>query len=379
MSYFLFILAMLFFIIAIWLWVFSTKHASIFKLSDDGFHINFKKQPLFKLVVIKIGKFLLILFFLFLYLVWLLLQLILSGLPAAIFSYLLSLLFSLLIYIYSHKIILIELILSVIATIIFIYLLIRYHIYVLIQSFTTRVAKSLRYIYVLIQSFTTRVAKSLRLHRGDNIQEAVIEAIYLTYTYEGDARLPKRVYVGDSDNISVNLMRIISSLPPYGYLMSQKDEPTLKLLCQIENDRSFEIELQLEKPETFTVVGEKKISHPLRFEKTTNLPFRWNCCFPKSGNQKVSLNFNLVNPIETLKSSAKSLFRTDNQKVSLNFNLVTPIETKELGTISQTIRVGQLANLTLRQVQIIRSVVLVCGAKWIRGPEKPMEVQQLLA
>jgi hypothetical protein len=151
--------------------------------------------------------------------------------------------------------------------------------------------------------------------------------------YIGDVILPRKVYVGDSSNISINLRRIRSILSVVEEKFSSQDKSGGKFITlQIREDAILEIELQA----AALVFGSEKKKQKLSVSSRENLSYRWNCYFPNSGKQLINLIFNVLRSSDTF-------------------------ETLPLGIIEHTIKVVQFAFLTQRQVKILAALIAIVG------------------
>ena len=145
--------------------------------------------------------------------------------------------------------------------------------------------------------------------------------------YAGEATLPKKVYEGDSQNISVDLRPAfwILAIPEEAFsIQNMKSGKSIKL--QLLQDSTFEQFLEVELLAAgLTVDGDKRQRCRLTLEK---LSYRWNCYFPNSGHHAITLAFRLVCSSDVI----------------------------ELGVIQHTIKVVKLDNLTRRQVWLMASL-----------------------
>jgi hypothetical protein len=151
-----------------------------------------------------------------------------------------------------------------------------------------------------------------------------------TINYEGEVKLPKKVYVGDSQNISIDLQRVSKLLSVVEEAFSVHDKEGGKSIILRINQASdvekfLEVELQAA---ALTIDGEKKQRHILKRPNLYKLVYLWNCYFPNSGNHAIILAFRAICASDVI----------------------------ELGVIQHTIKVVQLAHLTQRQVHILASI-----------------------
>lgn len=149
------------------------------------------------------------------------------------------------------------------------------------------------------------------------------------FEYVGDATLPKKVYVGDSANLSIDLRRVRRLLSGIEETLSSRDKEGGKFITLlIREDATLEVELQA----AALVFDSEKKKQEQRVASKQKLSYRWNCYFPNSGKQCITLIFNV------LRSSLDNI---------------------ELGVIEYTIKVVQFASLTQRQVKILSSVLAI--------------------
>ena len=145
--------------------------------------------------------------------------------------------------------------------------------------------------------------------------------------YDGNGRFPKKVYEGDSRNVTI-------SLRPSFYLPKRDGEPlivhdtregksiTLQFLRGTGDKEYLEIELLTA---GFSTEGEKK---QRRLLNSNALEYQWNCYFPNSGNHALGLAIRLISPPNEL----------------------------QIGFIEHSVRVAKLDHLTKRQVWILASL-----------------------
>jgi hypothetical protein len=153
--------------------------------------------------------------------------------------------------------------------------------------------------------------------------------------YDGEVRLPKKVYLGDSQNISIELTRVHMILSDIEEIFSIHGKGnskfiTLQLWQNDALEKFLEVELQAA---AFTVDGERKQRHLLNRMNTYKLSYWWNCYYPNSGHHAINLVFRLICSTDTI----------------------------ELGAIQHTIKVVQLDHLTQRQIRIIASIAAIAG------------------
>ena len=151
------------------------------------------------------------------------------------------------------------------------------------------------------------------------------------YGYVGETTLPKKVYVGDSQNISVDLKSSLAL--PLDEVFSVLDRMGDKhVSLQIRLDGTAELFLEVELLAAgFSVDGEKKQRRSIKTAQ--KLSYRWNCYFPNSGNLAIALAFRVVSSSDIV----------------------------ELGAIEHVIRVVQLDHLTQRQIRIMGSIAVIAG------------------
>lgn len=182
------------------------------------------------------------------------------------------------------------------------------------------------------------------------------------FQYYGEVKLPKKVYIGDSHNILIDLRQVG---PPYEHILiknlKQQREIVLQSMVQdiarqsgqseklllIRPDKEttkyihfnirlntsqmmyFEVELQAA---ALTVDGERK-QRKLLAPPKDQLLYRWNCYFPNSGNHIIALNLRIIDTTKVI----------------------------ELGAIQHKIKVVQLDHLTQRQVWMFASIAAIAG------------------
>lgn len=153
-------------------------------------------------------------------------------------------------------------------------------------------------------------------------------------TFSGDVKLPRRVYLGDSHNISVVLEKRSEppQLRPGARFRWEGTETDKRLLLTIHCDYILEVELIAA---GFAVEGQR-CQQQLATPDRTSLVYRWNCYFPNSGSHTVAMVFREVSP-------------PDADEVG---TIPYPIM-DEVGTIEHTIKVVRLDHLTHRQVWIL--------------------------
>lgn len=155
-----------------------------------------------------------------------------------------------------------------------------------------------------------------------------------TFTdYKGEARMPKKVYVGDSENILLDLQLVGEGQSLIEEVFTIGDNKSGKLVSlSLRKSSSIEQFLEVElQAAAITVDPDKRQSQSLTSHR--KLSYMWNCYFPNSGKHAIALAFRVVRSSEHL----------------------------ELGVIQHTIKVVQLANLTQRQVRIIASLAAIAG------------------
>lgn len=149
-------------------------------------------------------------------------------------------------------------------------------------------------------------------------------------TYRGNATLPKRVYVGDSKNVTVNFNLAFSPTSLRHYASTSADtEIARELLVHVglprDEDDSIEIEFLAAGVQ---VQGDLKQKQRLT---SSSLNYQWNCYFPNSGNHNVALI------LRVLRSSREV----------------------QLGRIEHKIKVVRIDHLTQRQVWIFATAAAV--------------------
>lgn len=157
-------------------------------------------------------------------------------------------------------------------------------------------------------------------------QPSVEEVPAKLIEYAGKARLPRKVYEGDSQNVSLVLKRSTTPGVEGEVLTVEEAEQGKVVTVRIEQGIGKYLEVELVAA-GITVSGERKQKQPLG----PALSYRWNCYFPNSGTHEMSLVLRLL---------------TDTDAV-------------ELGAIDHRVKVTKLGPLTQRQVQTLASVASV--------------------
>ena len=142
--------------------------------------------------------------------------------------------------------------------------------------------------------------------------------------YAGEAILPKKVYVNDSHNISINLKPISETFPTLHSekpLSIQDIKSGKSIILQIQRDSTLEQFLEIQLLAAGLIVDGDKIQRQSLTLPT--LSYYWNCYSPNSGDHVINLIIRVVSQPYTI----------------------------ELGTIQHSIKVAQLDHLTQRQVQ----------------------------
>jgi len=143
--------------------------------------------------------------------------------------------------------------------------------------------------------------------------------------FSGVAKFPKKVYEGDSVNISVELIQKLASLKEDNLesFNTKKTQDGLSISLKITTESSDAEFLELELVAAgFTISGERIQRQSLT---TNNLNYRWNCLFKNSGVHSYAIRFKTISPSKT----------------------------KEVGVIENKLRVVKLDHLTQRQVWIL--------------------------
>jgi len=152
-----------------------------------------------------------------------------------------------------------------------------------------------------------------------------------TAKYSGRLSFPKKVYEGDSQNVSLILdeQSFVAGLHPEIFDAEDKVNGQKHVSLQISKNDAVEQFLEVELLAAgFVAKGEEKQQQSLALAK---LEYRWNCHFKSAGNHTFSLVLKVINP---------SCERT-------------------IRSIEQTIKVVKFGHATQRQVQL---AVLLAGA-----------------
>lgn len=164
--------------------------------------------------------------------------------------------------------------------------------------------------------------------------------------YTGEATLPKKVYVGDSHCISINLKPTFSILYCEEPLRIHDSKSGKVIVLQIQRNSSLEQFLEIQLLAAGLVIdGDKMQRQSLTLPA---LSYYWNCYFPNSGDHKISLIIRVV-------SQSNSI---------------------ELGTIQHNIKVAQLDHLTHRQAQLAG---IVTGVLAVAVSLQQLDVLQKIA
>lgn len=141
--------------------------------------------------------------------------------------------------------------------------------------------------------------------------------------YTGEAILPKKVYVNDSHNISINFKpsETIPTLHSEMPLRIQDIKSGKSIILQIQRDSTLEQFLEIQLLAAGLIIDGDKIQRQSLTLPT--LSYNWNCYSPNSGDHVINLIIRVVSQPNII----------------------------ELGTIQHSIKVAQLDHLTQRQVQ----------------------------
>jgi hypothetical protein len=159
--------------------------------------------------------------------------------------------------------------------------------------------------------------------------------IFRGVEYKGEAILPRKVYVGDSQDISIELIpSVYWSLTHEDTFRLQDKESGKVITLQIRQDVTAEQFLEIElQAGGFTVDGDKKQKYLLNFLNSHKLLYRWNCYCPNSGSHWITLTFKVICSSDIVK----------------------------LGEIKHCIKVVKLDHLTQRQVWMFATLAGVAG------------------
>jgi hypothetical protein len=182
--------------------------------------------------------------------------------------------------------------------------------------------------------------------------------------YTGSARLPKKVYEGDSQNISLILDRklLVQGLQSETLFTTEdavaSKQVTLKrvtLDIQREDSREQFLEVEL-LAAALSIEGEKKQKQSLSLEKLT---YQWNCQYKSAGTHEICLILKVVHQsgkrsIEKIKQKQKKGAGT--HEICLVLKVLHPSGERSLGRIEQTFRVVKFDHATQHQVQIAAAI-----------------------
>jgi hypothetical protein len=145
--------------------------------------------------------------------------------------------------------------------------------------------------------------------------------------YVGEVDLPKKVYEGDSQRLSIILHNLDKTTLMYNESLTIQEHRDRKLITvQTFSDINVEqfLEVELYAP-WMTVDGDKRQRQPLKSQK---LSYRWNCYFPNSGDHSLDLVLRQVDDSNTI----------------------------ELGVVQHAVKVVKFDHMTQRQVWILASL-----------------------
>jgi len=152
----------------------------------------------------------------------------------------------------------------------------------------------------------------------------------VSFRYFGEGKLPKKVYEGDSKNVTINLRPSLKSFEidkePIHIQGTKKGiSIDLQFLASGNPDEYLEFEFMAS---GFSIEGEKKQKQPL----TSNiLQYQWSCFFPNSGNH----DFAFI------------------------VRVVTPEHCVEIGRIENVIKVVKVDHMTQRQVWVYATMASI--------------------
>ena len=157
--------------------------------------------------------------------------------------------------------------------------------------------------------------------------------------FKGEASAPRRVYVGDSQDIFVELHRKYTRDRGVRPLEITRTDTGATIRLQASDDHKGTLEIEL-LAAALVIAGDTKQQCPLSRDK---LSYRWNCYFPNSGRHTVTL------VIRILGKSGNA----------------------ELGTLPNSIWVVKIGSLTQRQVWLL--ACLSGGASAVLGIIKVLQ------
>jgi len=143
--------------------------------------------------------------------------------------------------------------------------------------------------------------------------------------YVGHARLPKKVYAGDSRNLSIKLLPSVQTPTGEASLEVQQEDKSLALRVQIPqwNKSNSPEYLEFEMVAAgFDVQGDLRQRQVLGLH---TLNYLWNCYFPNSGEHSYAILAKKINNQDSI----------------------------EIGNIKHTVRVVKVGNLTQGQVYFL--------------------------
>ncbi|HEU5378134.1 MAG TPA: hypothetical protein VFV38_22145 [Ktedonobacteraceae bacterium] len=179
-------------------------------------------------------------------------------------------------------------------------------------------------LITLIAHFILRFLKTRQAERRIHLQHVVpLVAKYMRIHYRGQLIYPKKIYVGNSENIDMSLDKghLTASSP------SQDTQRKELLEIYIPKSRGVtEQHLEAELLAAALVVAGEAQQRKTLGEK--HLHYHWNCFFPNSGIHVFTL---------TLRA-------------------ITPVQKIELASIERTVKVTKLVGLTQQQVGILQGI-----------------------
>jgi hypothetical protein len=136
-------------------------------------------------------------------------------------------------------------------------------------------------ISAISTSLSQRRSRSVRLELDGDVLE-MPSSLWRGLEFSGEVSFPKRVYIGDSRDISLELSGKLHEGPIMG-LELLGGEQGIRLTVRNTDEQALEVELLAA---ALVIAGDVKQRRSLTSDK---LMYRWNCYFPNSGRHIVTL------------------------------------------------------------------------------------------